>query len=124
MILHMVLRVLEKRPPRHFTRRNMGYRVRKLVVLVGYCSWSSLCVAILFGDRLGQLGFSLDSAGAGVAVALQEVLVGIAGCFAIGLAKLYAVGDRIQVGEITVDVIDISPLRTTPMETGNWVRGK
>jgi len=36
-------------------------------------------------------------------------------------SKLFAVGDRIQVGETRGDVIDIGLLRTTLMETGNWV---
>ena len=31
-------------------------------------------------------------------------------------------GDRVQIGDIHGDVIDIGLLRTTLMETGNWVR--
>jgi small-conductance mechanosensitive channel len=41
----------------------------------------------------------------------------------IGLSTLYGVGDRIQLGDTRGDVIDISLLRTTLMETGNWVSG-
>jgi small-conductance mechanosensitive channel len=56
-----------------------------------------------------------------VAVALQDVLASIAGAFSIGFSKLYAVGDRVQIGDTRGDVIDIGLLRTTLMETGNWV---
>ena len=83
-------------------------------------SFSSLFV---FEDRLGRLSFALGVVGAGVAVALQDVLASIAGAFSIGFSKLYAVGDRVQIGETRGDVIDIGLLRTTLMETGNWVSG-
>ncbi|HWO39283.1 MAG TPA: mechanosensitive ion channel domain-containing protein, partial [Candidatus Acidoferrum sp.] len=76
---------------------------------------------ILFEDRLGRLSFALGVAGAGVAVALQDVLASIAGAFSIGFSKLYAVGDRVQIGDVRGDVIDIGLLRTTLMETGSWV---
>jgi len=122
VVIHLTFRVLEKRLPRHFSRGDARYRVRKFVVFLGYVI-GILFMAVLFGDRLGRLSFALGIAGAGVAVALQEVIAGIAGWFAIGDGKLYAVGDRIQIGDTRGEVIDISPLRTTLMETGNWVSG-
>jgi len=61
--------------------------------------------------------------GAGVVVALQDVIASIGGWFAISFSSLYRVGDRIQIGDTKGDVIDISVLRTTVMETGNWVSG-
>jgi small-conductance mechanosensitive channel len=70
---------------------------------------------------LGRLGFALGLIGAGVAVALQDVLASIAGAFSIGFSKLYAVGDRVQIGDTRGDVIDIGLLRTTLLETGDWV---
>ena len=56
-----------------------------------------------------------------MAVALQDVVASIAGAFSIGFSKLYAVGDRVQIGDTRGDVIDIGLLRTTLMETGDWV---
>jgi hypothetical protein len=70
---------------------------------------------------LGRLSVTLGVVGAGVAVALQDVVASIAGAFSIGFSKLYAVGDRVQIGDTRGDVIDIGLLRTTVMETGNWV---
>src|SRR5271166_5285858 len=122
VVIHVTFRSLEKRLPRHFSRGDARYRVRKFVVFLGYVI-AILFMAILFGDRLGRLSFALGIAGAGVAVALQEVIAGIAGWIAIGVGKLYAVGDRIQVGDTRGEVIDISPLRTTLMETGYGVSG-
>jgi small-conductance mechanosensitive channel len=70
---------------------------------------------------LGRLSFTLGVVGAGAAVALQDLLASMAGAFAISFSRLFVVGDRIQVGETRGDVIDIGLLRTTLMETGNWV---
>src|SRR5271157_4825461 len=122
VVIHVTFRSLEKRLPRHFSRGDARYRVRKFVVFLGYVI-AILFMAILFGDRLGRLSFALGIAGAGVAVALQEVIAGIAGWIAIGVGKLYAVGDRIQIGDTKGEVIDISPFRTTLMETGHGVSG-
>ena len=120
LIIHVGFRLLEQTVPRHFGRANSRYRVRKFVVFSGYLT-ILLFLALLFEDRLGRLGFAVGLIGAGVAVALQDVLASIAGAFSIGFSKLYAVGDRVQIGDTRGDVIDIGLLRTTLLETGNWV---
>ena len=120
LFIHATFRVLEQTLPRRFGRADARYKVRKFVVFCGYLA-ILLFLAILFEDRLGRLSFALGVAGAGVAVALQDVLASIAGAFSIGFSKLYTVGDRVQIGHTRGDVIDIGLLRTTLMETGNWV---
>jgi len=120
LLIHAGFRVLEQTLPRHFGRVDERYRVRKFVVFAGYVA-ILLFVSILFEDRLGRLSFALGIAGAGVAVALQDVLASIAGAFSIGFSKLYKVGDRVQIGDTRGDVIDIGLLRTTLMEVGSWV---
>lgn len=50
-------------------------------------------------------------------------MASVGGWFAIGASKLYSMGDRIRIGDTKGDVIDISILRTTVLETGNWVSG-
>ena len=122
VVIHITFRLLEKRLPRHFSPGDARYRVRKFVVFLGYVI-GILFMVILFGDRLGRLSFALGVAGAGVALALQEVIAGLAGWIAIGVGKSFAVGDRIQIGDTKGEVIDISPLRTTLMETGHGVSG-
>ena len=120
LCIHAGFRVLEQTLPRRFGRADARYKVRKFVVFSGYLS-ILLFLAILFEDRLGRLSFAFGVAGAGVAVALQDVLASIAGAFSIGFSKLYALGDRVQIGDTRGDVIDIGLLRTTLLETGNWV---
>jgi small-conductance mechanosensitive channel len=118
--IHGTFRVLEQALPRRFGRADARYKVRKFVAFSGYLA-ILLFLAVLFEDRLGRLSFAFGVVGAGVAVALQDVLASIAGAFSIGFSKLYAVGDRVQIGDTRGDVIDIGLLRTTLMETGNWV---
>src|SRR5271170_6583083 len=120
LIIHGGFDLREQTLPRRFGRSDARYKVRKFVVFTGYLA-ILLFLAILFEDRLGRLSFALGIAGAGVAVALQDVLASIAGAFSIGFSRLYAVGDRVQIGETRGDVIDIGLLRTTLMEVGSWV---
>jgi hypothetical protein len=84
-------------------------------------SRSSFSFPSSFEDRLGRLSVAIGVAGAGVAVALQDVLASIAGAFSIGFSRLYGAGDRVQIGDTRGDVIDIGLLRTTLIEVGNWV---
>jgi small-conductance mechanosensitive channel len=120
LLIHGTFRLLEKALPRRFGQADLRYRVRKLIAFSGYAA-ILLFVSILFEDRLGRLSFAIGVAGAGVAVALQDVLASIAGAFSIGFSRLYTIGDRVQIGDIRGDVIDIGLLRTTLLETGNWV---
>src|ERR1700678_1137811 len=120
LVIHTAFRVLEQTLPRRFGQADARYRVRKFVVFTGYLA-ILLFLTILFEDRLGRLSFAIGVIGAGVAVALQDVVASVAGAFSIGFSKLYAVGDRVQIGDTLGDVIDIGLLRTTLMETGNWV---
>jgi small-conductance mechanosensitive channel len=120
LVIYASFRVLEQTLPRRFGPADARYRVRKFVVFSGYLT-TLLFLALLFEDRLGRLSFAIGVIGAGVAVALQDVVASIAGAFSIGFSKLYKVGDRVQIGDTRGDVIDIGILRTTLMETGEWV---
>ena len=120
LLIHAVFHVLERALPGRFGRGGSRYRARKFVVFSGYVA-ILVFLTILFEDRLGRFSLHLGVAGAGVAVALQDVIASIAGAFSIGFARLYTVGDRVQLGDSRGDVIDIGLLRTTLMETGNWV---
>ena len=78
---------------------------------------------IVYADKLGGFTVALGVAGAGIAFALQEVIASFAGWLAIMFGGFYKTGDRVQLGGIRGDVMDIGVLRTTIMETGQWVDG-
>ena len=96
------------------------YRFRKSITFLGYL-FILLAILNAFQVRLSGLGLALGVAGAGIAFALQEVIGSVAGCMAILFAGFYRTGDRVQLGGIKGDVIDIGVLRTTLMEMGQWV---
>ena len=58
---------------------------------------------------------SLDYAGIALKLFLSLVVV-------VVTLIVYRVGDRIRVGDVVGDVMDISLARTTVMEVGEWVK--
>ena len=121
LIIVFIVRLVQRSSTRYIKESDTRYRVRKFVSFVGYISGIFL-LGIIFSDRLGRLTVAFGVAGAGIAFALQEVIASIAGWVAVSLGHFYRIGDRIQLGGITGDVIDIGLLRTTLMECGAWVK--
>lgn len=122
VVIRSVFRLMERILPPRFGDGDHRYRVRKMVIAAAYII-ILIFLVILFEDRLKHVGFALGLFGAGIVVALQDVIASFGGFIAIEFSNLYRVGDRIQVNETKGDVIDISVMRTTVMETGNWVSG-
>ena len=122
LIVAALVRFLQKLLGKHITNTETRYRARKFVSFGGYLL-GIVFLTIVFSDRLGGLTVALGVAGAGIAFALQEVIASVAGWLAISFANFYSTGDRVQLGGIKGDVIDIGILRTTLMEVGQWVDG-
>ncbi|KYG80752.1 mechanosensitive ion channel family protein [Roseivirga echinicomitans] len=98
------------------------HRTKKLTSFIGYFLTVILIITV-YSDSLGGFGVALGVAGAGIAFALQEVITSVAGWLAIVFGNFYKTGDRVQLGGIKGDVMDIGVLRTTLMEVGQWVNG-
>ncbi|MCM1981677.1 mechanosensitive ion channel family protein [Lyngbya confervoides] len=121
LVLFILFRVLARVLPSRIPDSDLRYRVRKGINLLGYII-VALFVATVFNDNLRQVTVIFGVVGAGIAFALQEIIVSFAGWVAISLGQFYKSGDRVQLGGIMGDVIDISLLRTTLMECGDWVK--
>jgi len=68
-----------------------------------------IVVLINFSDEIGSAATVVGFAAAGIAVALQNVILSIAGYFfLIGRFGIKA-GDRVQIGGVTGDVIAATP---------------
>ena len=122
IVIVLLIRVIEKITRRYIKDKNTRYRSRKVLSFFGYVA-AIFFILSVFGNRLGGLHIVLGMAGAGIAFSLQEVIASIAGWFAISFANFFKTGDRVQLGGIKGDVIDIGILRTTIMEVGEWVQG-
>lgn len=121
LALYVALRLARRGLNRYVEDAATRYRARKLLTLAGYFL-GLLLLSLVFRNRLGGLTIFLGFAGAGVAFALREIVVSVAGWLTISLGGMYSAGDRIQLAGIRGDVIDVSILRTTLMEIGEWVR--
>ena len=69
-------------------------------------------------DRPGRLAVPAGLLTAGLAVALQRVILAVAGYFVILSGKVFNVGDRITMGGVRGDVIALGYTRTVIMEMG------
>jgi small-conductance mechanosensitive channel len=78
-------------------------------------------LVILWGRLFHNKGTFFGLIGAGIAVALKEPLLSIAGRIAIFAGHMYSVGDRIEINKISGDVIDVGFFYTRMMEIGNWI---
>jgi len=121
-IVFAIVRFVQRSISRYIDDVDIRYRARKLVSFVGYAI-ALVVVATVYSERLGGFTVAFGVAGAGIAFALQEVIASVAGWVAISIGGFYKPGDRVQLGGIKGDVIDISILRTTLMEVGEWVSG-
>ncbi|MEO5826295.1 MAG: mechanosensitive ion channel domain-containing protein [Gemmatimonadales bacterium] len=117
-----LVRLLNRSLRRVIKDNEARYRTSKLVTFGGYAA-AIFLVLTIYSGRLGGLNVALGVAGAGIAFALQEVIASFAGWFAIAMSGFYRTGDRVELGGIRGDVIDIGVLRTTLMELGEWVKG-
>lgn len=115
-------KILQRTATRRLHAGSSAHRVRKFIGAGGYLI-ALLVLLGTFSKHLSGFGVALGVTGAGIAFALQEVIASIAGWVAIAFGRYYSTGDRIQMGGVKGDVIDIGILRTTLMEIGQWVDG-
>jgi small-conductance mechanosensitive channel len=100
--------------------QNKWYSIKKAVMNIIY-GIIFLIFVFTFSDRFEGFYTTIGLAGAGITFALREVIVSFAGWFAILFGDFFKVGDRVLLGGIKGDVIDLGVLRTTLMEIGDWV---
>ena len=96
------------------------YRWRKSTVYIAF-SIGFLLIGRIWFEGFNSLATFLGLLSAGLAIALKDPLVNLAGWMFIIWRKPFIVGDRIQIGNNAGDVIDIRIFQFTLMEIGNWV---
>lgn len=98
----------------------LQYRARKLSAYV-CVALGLLVVARIWFAGFREIGTYLGLLSAGLAIALKDLVASIAGWMYLLWRRPFQVGDRIQIGEHSGDVIDIRLFRFSLMEIGNWV---
>jgi small-conductance mechanosensitive channel len=110
----LVWRWLTNRYVTDIRRRGQVMAARRLAI-----GLMILIVLLLnFSDEIGSAATVVGFAAAGIALALQNVILSVAGYFfLIGRFGIKA-GDRVQIGGVTGDVIDIGLVKLSLMELG------
>lgn len=119
IVIIAFFKILKKKLFKYVKSENW-YITNKVISFISYVLILFL-LGIVFNDRLGSITVTLGLAGAGITFALREVITSVAGWIGIVFTGFYSTGDRVQLGGIKGDVIDIGVLRTTLMEVGEWV---
>lgn len=78
-------------------------------------------IMMIWISEVGSIGTFMGLVSAGLAVALSDTLMNIAGWLFIVGKRPFTVGDRIEVEGSAGDVIDVSLFQFTILEIGNWV---
>jgi small-conductance mechanosensitive channel len=121
-VIWVIVKLIQRRLFSRVKDIDQRYRSKKVISFLGYIG-TIILLTVIYLDQLSGLTIALGVAGAGVAFASQEVIASFAGWLAIMFGGFYKSGDRVQLGGIKGDVMDIGMLRTTIMETGQWIEG-
>lgn len=116
MVLFVMVRIINKRVRdirhRHVARKNAVYTINFLLLLG---------IVIIWLQNINSLTLFLGFVSAGLALALQEVILSVAGWVLIISRRPFETGDRVEINGIRGDIIDIRVFQTSLLEIGNWV---
>ncbi|MCF6270375.1 MAG: mechanosensitive ion channel family protein [Melioribacteraceae bacterium] len=108
----LIIDKLEDYKERYFWGKTLKTVTMVLTILILSRIWFGIFESI--GTFIGLLS-------AGLAIAFKDLLVNIGGWLFITIRKPFKIGDRVQIGEVTGDVIDIRLFQSSVIEVGNWV---
>ncbi|UCG35887.1 MAG: mechanosensitive ion channel family protein [Candidatus Omnitrophota bacterium] len=111
-VVGIINRRIKELKAKHVVRKNAVYLVNFFIILAIIFVWL---------QNINSMTIIFSVMGAGLALALQEMILCIAGWFTILLRRPFEVGDRIEFGGVKGDVIDVRLVHTTLLEIGNWV---
>jgi small-conductance mechanosensitive channel len=114
LVLRRGLRVVEEPRERYVVSKFASYLV-----------WLAALVAVVavFARDISNVLVAGGLIGFGLTLVLQKPITSFAGWLFLTSRHLFRAGDRIQVGEIRGDVVDIDIMSTTLLEFGGeWVR--
>ncbi|MCL4302550.1 MAG: mechanosensitive ion channel family protein [Anaerolineae bacterium] len=112
LLLRIALQRFDSAATRYQWRKISDYVAVALIVLL---------VGPLWIGGLGNTATYFGLLSAGLAIALQPLIVNLAGWAFIVWRRPFSVGDRIQLGQQRGDVIDLRLFQFSLMEIGNWV---
>ncbi|MBN1793911.1 MAG: mechanosensitive ion channel [Candidatus Omnitrophica bacterium] len=113
LIIRIINRAVSDVKSRYKARQATFYTAHFIILLI---------LAAIWMENVRNLGVVIGAVGAGLTLALQEVILSFAGWLLIVFRKPFDTGDRIEFGKVKGDVIDIRIFQTSLLEIGNWVK--
>lgn len=112
LILKITFRKTDRLRLRYRWSKITGYVVTILSILI---------IGRIWFEGFQSLATFVGLISAAMTIALKDLIADIAGWAFILLRRPFEVGDRIQIGDHTGDVIDVRVFQFTLLEVGNWV---
>ena len=121
--LLIIRKIILKRIPTLVEELNRRYlAVRTVNYATGVVSFVVILTLWLEGGKSFATYIGIISAG--LAVALQAPISNMAGWIYISVKKPFVIGDRIELGQMTGDVVDFGLFNFSLLEVGNWCDGQ
>lgn len=117
LVIWIVERTIRRKILARIQDTHRRYTLTKVISVTTYTLIILWLIAVLLGKFPNALA-SLAIVGAGLAIAVQNIVKDILGAIVVFQYRLFSKGDRITVGQITGEVIDVGILRTLLLEIG------
>ena len=121
LIILLLIRFAQAGVSNRIEDRDVRYKARKAIGFAGYML-AAIIVLTIFSDQMKNLTVIIGALSVGIGFALREFIQSLIGWVVVSFWGLYKPGERIQMGGVMGDVIDINPMITTVMECGVWVK--
>ncbi len=121
LIIWLISRGVKKLFFARTTNKENRYRLNKVISFFAYFLLF-LVIINTFSDDPKDWSIFAGAAGAGITIALQDVVLSFVAWFSIMFGGIFKAGDRVKIDGVTGDVISIGVLRTTIMEIGDWIK--
>ena len=121
--LYMLKGLLIKGLHKHIENTEVYYKSKRVTNGIAFFL-SFIVVTVIWLDTSSSLLTFLGLFSAGVALALKDILLNIAGWLYIIIRQPFFVGDRIEISGIKGDVIDQNIFKFRVIEIGNWVQAE
>ena len=121
LLAALILTQIGQRVALHtFDDQERQYRASKYLSRVLW-GLALILIVALWSPSASTMITVLTIIGAGLAVALRDVLLSFVGWIHLSLHPPYRQGDRIEMNGVRGDVVDVGLLQTTLLEIGEWV---
>ncbi len=120
ILLWLVQKFIKKYLQKKFADVSVRFKWQKVVTYTIYILGLVIILPLWFRGLQNVMTF-LGLFSAGLAIALRDLVSNVVGWLYILFRKPFSMGDRIEIGTVRGDVIDIRLFETEIMEIGNWV---